>query len=239
MDRLQRKKIKHDELVDSTLKIFQYLEDHPKPFIYGVVGLVLAVVGGWAVVALVRTWSGKASDRLAQGMAALDAPLAGTSPARPDDPYRPVYSSTKERGLQAAERLARAARSNGTTGNVAEYLRGAALLEAGEPAQAVDALEKAVERLKNDLTLAGPAKAVLAQAYDRAGSLDKAAQTWRELAGQQSGYPRDVALAELGRTLERAGKRDEAKTVLKELLDLYPNSPMAADARASLNQLGA
>lgn len=239
MDRMDRKKIKHDELVDSTMKVFQYLEEHPKPFIYGALALVGVVVAGWSVMAVVRGWSGKAADRLAQGIAALEAPIAAAQPAHPDDPYRPTFSNEKQRGLEAAERFAKAARAGGTTGAVAEYLRGVALLEGGEAGKAVEALEAACGRLKDDVTLGGPCRGMLARAYEQSGATDKAVQAWRDLAAPQADFPRDLALAELGQTLERAGKREEAKVVFKELVDLYPNSPVAAQAKSSLGSSGA
>ena len=64
------------------------------------------------------------------------------------------------------------------------------------------------------------------------GRVDEAVATWRELADDtNAGYPSDLALAGLARTLENAGQGEEATIEWQKILDLYPDSPVAAEAR--------
>ncbi len=239
MDRLDRKQIKHDEFVESTFKVFQWFEAHPKPFLIGAAALVVATVAVWGVTRLTASSANSSADLLARGQAAFDAPVAVGEAPKPDDPYRPTFSSDTERAKKAAARLAEAAdKAGGSAGKVAAYLQGIALVEAGDGPGAVKVLEGAASSLGGDATLGGPVKSGLAHAYELAGQADKAADTWKGLTTDAS-YPKDVALTGLGRALEKQGKREDAKAAYKQVVDQFPGSPMSAAAKSALERLGA
>lgn len=237
MDRQERKQIKHDEFVDTTFKVFQYLEDHPKPFLYGAIAIVLAVVGVFAARMLAHSWSESAAQKLSRGQAALEAQVTTSEAPRPNDPYRPVFASAEARAREAATRLEEAAKSGSSAGMIAKYLRGVALLQAGDAAGAVAHLEEAAQALGSDPSVGVAVRAALAEGYSAAGRGDKSIESWKALAGEGSGYPRDLALAGLGRALERAGKRDEAKSTFQQIVDSFPSSAAANTARAALARL--
>ncbi len=239
MDRLDRKQIKHDEFVESTFKVFQWFETHPKPFLIGAAALVVATVAVWGVTRLTASSANSSADLLARGQAALDAPVAVGEAPKPDDPYRPSFASDAERAKKAAARLGEAAdKAGGSAAKVASYLQGIALVEAGDGPAAVKALEAALSKLGSDPTLGGSVKSGLAQAYEMAGQADKAAATWKGLATDAS-FPKDVALTGLGRALEKQGKKDEAKATYRQVVDQFPGSPMASSVKSALERLGA
>jgi tetratricopeptide (TPR) repeat protein len=237
MDRIERKKIKQDEFVSEGMRIFQWVEDHPTQLLVGAGVFVALVVAAWAGSAWMRSRDQRAADLLARGQAALDAPVVQTG-AKPDDPYAPSFASATDRSRAATERLATAAAAGGKPAAVAAYLEGVALLDKGDPNGAIATLEKASAALKGDGTVGPLARAVLASAYDRAGQREKALAAWRQLGEKDSGYPRDMALLGLARTLEGAGLKDEATKTWREIVDAYPDSPVRELATAALGRLG-
>ncbi|MBP7149774.1 MAG: tetratricopeptide repeat protein [Acidobacteria bacterium] len=238
MDRVSRKKIKQDEFVDSTMHVFEWVEQHPKPLLYGAGGIVLAVLAVWGFMTFTARSASRASELLAQGQAALDAPVVANQPAKPADPYAPTFSSANERAQAAAKRLEDAAGRWGTPGHLARYLHGVALLRGGNAAGALTELQQAEDDLGGDPTIGPLVRAATAEALLQAGRTADAVEQWRKLATADSGYPRDLALEGLGRALEKAGNRDEAAKSYRELTDLYPNSPVLADAKRALARLG-
>ncbi|HHN75032.1 MAG TPA: tetratricopeptide repeat protein [Acidobacteria bacterium] len=237
VDRLTRKEIKHDEFVDGTVRILRVLEENPRPFLIGagvILGLVVAVSGFWTFS---RMQADKVADKLSRGEAALLAPVVDDGSARPSDPYSPSFESDEARLEAAIERLEEAASGMGSGAQVALYLQGKALLEAGEVDKAITKLEAALAALGSDPTLGPASRALLAGALERAGQYERALELWAELADEGSGYPRDLALFALGRCQSKAGKSDEARQTLEEIGELYPESPVLERARQLLGAL--
>jgi tetratricopeptide (TPR) repeat protein len=228
--------MKQDAFVEGTMGVFGRLEENPRPWIYGAIAIVAVCLGGFAIWQIVAARSESRAEQLALGQAALLAPVVAEESPKPDDRFQPSFATLEARGETAAQRLAEV--SGGTQGKVAELLRGAALLEAGKVDEAVGALEEAADRLEGDPTLAGPSKAALASAYLHAERFEDAVAIWQELSGDENeSYPQDLALGGLARTQEAQGNLKEAKSSWQTLLDLYPNSPLAAEARRATKRL--
>jgi tetratricopeptide (TPR) repeat protein len=236
MDRQVKEQLKHDEFLEGSAKVFHWLERNPKPFLYGAGAVVAAVALGWGVSQYLERRAHNAADMLAQGTAALNAPVVTTEAPRPNDEFRPTFANDAERAKQAAARLEKAAGAGGATGSVALYLRGVALIESGDGAGAVKALEEAQGRLGGDATLGDPVRAALAQAYAAAGQHDKSAEAWRALS-TSGGYPKELALTGLAEALEKAGKTSEARATYEQIVREFGTSPVAAGARAAIARL--
>lgn len=237
MDRIQRKQIKQDEFVDGTLKFFSWMEENMKPLLIGAGVVIAAVVAGWGIRGYLQLQKDRGAAELAEAMAAFSAPVVKGAATRPSDPFSPTFATAAERGKAAAERLGKAAQGTGASGKVARYLRGIALLESGDPAAAVGELRRAGQELKDDPTLGPVSRAALAGALDLAGQKEEAVTLWRELARNDSGYPRDLALEGLARVQESAGRREEARQSYREILDVYPNSPAQPAAKEAVERL--
>ncbi|GAB4370586.1 MAG: hypothetical protein Kow0062_05430 [Acidobacteriota bacterium] len=240
MDRRRRKQMKQDAFVEHTRTFVERFEENPRPWILGAVAVVavsLLALGIWQVM---EFRGRKAADRLARAQAALTAPVVRDEAPRPDDPYRPTFASDEQRLEAALARLDEA--EQGPTRGIALLLEGSAALEAGRLDDALAALTDAADELADDPTLAGPARAALATALAAADRLDEAIEIWTGLVEadqEKAPYPRDLALAGLARALETAGRADEARSRWQEIVDLYPSSPMAAEARRALDRLTA
>lgn len=238
MDRLERKQIKHDAFVDGTMSFVERLEHNPKPFLYGAVAVLAAFFGTLGIFKLVEARGEAKSEAFARAQAALFAPVVTDGQAKPEAPFQPTFASPSERAEAARTRLAEA--SSGSTGKLADLMRGAALLEAGQTDEAIALLESTSRSLATDETLAGPAQAALAAAYAQAGRADEAISTLEPLANapaDSSSYPRDLAIASQARLLESAGKLDEARAKWQAVVDADPQSPIAVEARRAVERL--
>ncbi len=47
-----------------------------------------------------------------------------------------------------------------------------------------------------------------------------------------------MALYGLARSLEKQGKADEARATFKQVVDMYPGSPVSTSAKSDLGRLG-
>jgi TolA-binding protein len=78
----------------------------------------------------------------------------------------------------------------------------------------------------------------LAEAQARAGQYDTAINTFKELTQRKDGpLPVDGILMQLGRTYLVAGKRADAQQTFNRIVDEYPESPFAGDARKEIETL--
>jgi outer membrane protein assembly factor BamD (BamD/ComL family) len=72
----------------------------------------------------------------------------------------------------------------------------------------------------------------------RAGQIDAAIATWKEMAASTTGdFPVDAILMELARAYTRKGDREEARKAYNQLIDQHPNSPYTSEARTELENL--
>lgn len=238
MARITRKEMQHDEFVDGTWRVVERLEQNLKPILIGagaIVGIVVIVLG---IIAWQSARAEAGADLLARAQAALAAPVGGEQSPQPQAAYSPTFSSDDERVDEALQRLDTAVEEGaGPASRLAVFLKGVALLEAQRAEEAIAPLEQAVDRLGDDPTLGGPVRARLAQAYKEAGDLDRAAETWRELAEDGSGFPGDLALLELGGVHEQRGDVEAARAAYNELIEVYADSPLTGQAEDRLAAL--
>jgi tetratricopeptide (TPR) repeat protein len=221
--RISRKSIKHDEFIEGTVEAGVWIEKHWRTVAAGV-GAALALV---LIVALWSWWSrGRAEEvgkLLAEGRYLYSGQQtpAGAGGGR--------YSEA----LPLFEKAARLGK-NTPRGQVAAFYQGASLLRLGRTAEAVPILE-AVAGSGADRPIADSARAMLAEAYAKAGDTDKAAAAYRKLSEQTGGaFPPDLALLQLAKVYEDRSRTKEARGVLQEILTKYPQGAAAPDARARL-----
>lgn len=230
VDRLDRKTLKQDAFVEQTRGLVDKFEDNPRPFILAIAALLAVIFGGLGLWALMGSRVEAQAERFSIAQAAYLGEIVSDQEPNPSDEYDPSFASASARAEEAAKRFADV--GGGGAGKMADLLRGTALLEAGKTDEAIEALDEAARELAGDPTFGGPAKAAYATALAEGGRVDESVATWRELADDtNAGYPTDLALAGLARTLENAGQPEAALVEWQKILDLYPDSPVAAEAR--------
>ncbi|MDP3213441.1 MAG: tetratricopeptide repeat protein, partial [Deltaproteobacteria bacterium] len=77
-----------------------------------------------------------------------------------------------------------------------------------------------------------------AEAQLRAGQFDPAIATLKETSEQaNTNLPVDAVLMELARAYQQAGKTEEARNTLTQVVEKHADSPLAADAKTELEKL--
>jgi TolA-binding protein len=131
------------------------------------------------------------------------------------------------------------ARTSGTRGPIAvqaDYFRGVAALNAKQFDDAIRFFNEAVLKATGS-PLKPLALTDLAFAYEQKHEYDAAARTYGEFMAEFNDHflaPRNQLA--LGRTLTEAGKPDEARKALSQLVDLYPSTEWAENARALMDK---
>lgn len=198
--------------------------------------VLIAIVGGF-------TWwrqaqYAKASAALAAGLAVFEAPVfAPTAPA-PGSPVpvqQPGTFQTEQAKLEAAlPKLMAAADQypSQQAGIAARYYAASALASLGRFAEAEQRYQEVVDKAGSSLIYSRTGRLGLADAQAAQGKFDQAIEIYRTISTDtNSTLPVDGVLMSLGRTYARAGRPEEAVRAFSRIVEEFPQSPYAADAR--------
>jgi hypothetical protein len=126
--------------------------------------------------------------------------------------------------------------SSSVTGLRAKYYAALSRAELGQYAEAEKALKEIQARgagLEPDL-----ARLALADIYRRNGQVDKAVEAYRALATNPAAtVPRDFALLGAAQALDDSKRWAEARAAYRQLVEDFPASVYAAEARARAEYL--
>lgn len=202
---------------------------------------LLVAVGGY--VTWQRSQDATVSGLLADAMIVYEAPVqapaapgqeGGTGvPAQAPGTY-PTEKAKLEAALPKFVAAADAAPAS-TPGRLARLNAASVLVALGR----FDEARTQYEQLAGGTDLIAQ-NAVMgkAQAQIRAGQFDPAIETLKTLSTQTTGHlPVDGVLFELARAYRGAGKTDDARKTLNEIVEKHAESPFAAEARTELDKL--
>jgi len=230
--RLTRKQIKedirHDELQTAVTSTVDSITSHRNLVIWAVV----AVVAVAAAVSIALYWKEKsdkgASLELAKAIEIYEAPILETG-AKPDDPDHPSFSSEQERRAKAREAFE--AVSGGTAADVASLFLAEMSLAEGDKETARATWEAFLKDHKTHV-LALAVRRDLIRLDREEGKGDEVVQELQaELSSEEKNLPEDLLLFELAETLDSLDRGEEAETYYKRILDDYPSSSFASQAR--------
>jgi TolA-binding protein len=204
---------------------------------------VLAVAALVIGVMLYRSRvEGAAAALLADAVAITEAPVAppplapgeSPTPANPGGPPPPGSYPNEQAKLEAALAKFQAAADGyprATAGIAARYQAAAILAQLGRTEEAVRAYQDVVTQAGATI-YAKTAELGLADVQARMGQYDAAIAIYRKLAAQtDSDLPADAVLMQLARVLARQGNTAEAEKTFSRVLEEFPQSAFAADAR--------
>lgn len=205
----------------------------------GLVALVLAV-GAFAL--WTRSKDNTVSGLLAEAMVAYDAPVQ--APIAPDPgsnaspTQMPGTYPTERAKLEAALpkfTTAADASPDSAPGRLARLHAASILVTLGR----FDEARTQYERLASGTDIVARGAALgKAQAQLRAGQFDAAAETLKPLSTATVGsMPVEGVMMELARAYRGAGKLDDARKTLNEIVEKHADSPFAAEARAELDKI--
>ena len=241
MKRTERHHLKENEVASTVVRAKEALDRYHTPILAVAVGLVVVITG----VAAFVMWRSQADNRSREMLAyamtiaqtkVAPAPAPGAAPA-------PKAASGFQTG-QARDEAAYAAfmavadqypASN--AGLEARYHAAATLTALGRNAQAVQTYQDVIARAGNSI-YGVLAKLGIANTEAATGKYDTAIATYRELAASTTGdLPVDGLLMQIGYTCQAAGKAGDARQAFKRIVDEFPQSPYAADAKRAMDAI--
>jgi TolA-binding protein len=244
MKSTERHKLKENEIARSVAAARDALSTRGRDISRAVVAalVVVALIAGYTMWRQSR--NAKANAALATGLALFEAPvvpLAAPAPGSPLPVQQPGTFATEQAKYDAAlPRLLEAADAYPKTdaGIAARYYAASALAALGRFAEAEQRFQEVVDQAGSRI-YGRTARLGLADAKAAQGKYDDAITIYRELSTDTaSQIPVDGVLMALGRTYVRAGRSDEAARAFSRVVDEFPQSVYAADARREREEIG-
>src|SRR5687767_12641345 len=247
MKRIERKHLKENDLAHTLESVRDYIEPRTSSLTkVALIGLlaVAAVVG----ITLWRQQQDTRGDRaLAEAMVALNAQVvpAGVAgeegvPAAAQLGAQGTFATEEAKLNAALPKLKTAADQYPDTdaGIQARYHMAGALAALGRHDEAIKAFEEVTDRAGDESLYGRMARLGKADAQAKAGQLDAAIASWKEMAAEEADeLPADAILMDLARAYVQKGDTAEARKTFTEIVDKHPQSPYTAEARAELANL--
>jgi TolA-binding protein len=242
MKRIERHKLKENEFARTVAQARHTLESRRSEItrLVIVVAVLAAVVAGFFWWRSAR--EAHANERLASALAVYQRPVVTPPPPAPGSPP-PVpqpgtFQSEDERLNASLPRFLEAANANpgSDAGVTARFYAAGILAGLGRYGEAEAEYKQVVDKAGSSI-YGRTARLGLAEAQVAQGKYDQAIAIYTELSRDKaSTLPLDGILLHLGRAYARAGKKDEAARTFRRVVDEFPQSSYAADARRELEE---
>ncbi len=204
----------------------------------GAVLLVAVVAGGWFYVQKQKNDAASSALGAAMRVEASQIVPAPTLPGATQQAGTFATEAARTEAAVAAYQKVIDAYPTHDVGLAAKFHLAGLYLSMGRTADAATAYADVASRGGSSL-VAGSAKLGQAQALVALGKFDEAIKVLTDLSGQRDGdLPMDGVLMELARVCQRAGKTQEARAAFKRVVDEFPQSGYAGEARQQLATLG-
>ena len=247
MKRTERHHLKENALANSLSAAREFVETRRSTvsgILIGIVVIVAIAIG----VAIFRQRSSAEGDRLlADAMVTLNkqvvpvgAQAEGGLPAAAMLGAENSFATEEAKLNAALPKLKAAADASpgGSSGITARYHMGSALAALGRFDEATAAFDEVVRRAGADSLYGRMARMGKGDTQLRAGQIDAAIATWKDLASQAGDdLPVDAILMELAKAYAQKGDKEEARKTFTQIVDQHPDSPYIADARTELENL--
>lgn len=242
MKHAEKEHLKHNEVADALAVANETFGKNRSQILAiggGLLALVIAV-GGFVLWS--RSKDNTVAGLLADAMVVVDAPVQAAIAPDPGSNAAPTqmpgtYPTEKAKREAALPKFLAAAESSpeSAPGRMARMQAAAILMFLGR----YDEARAHYERLTGGTDLVAKGAALgKAQAQMRAGQFDAAVESLKPLStGTVSTMPVDGVLMELARAYRGAGKVEDARKTLTEIVEKHADSPFAAVARAELDKI--
>ncbi len=246
MKRTERHQLKENELAGMLAHAREVLAPRRGQVLLITVIAVVAVAGIVGMTVWRQRGNVDAEHALAEAMVAFNAPVVpiSTEPSAPGEvPAAATIGATGSFATEAAKLAAAVPKLKAaadtypdtTAGITARYHYASSLATLGKHDEAIQAFDEVTRRAGADSLYGRMARLGKADTQRRAGQLDAAIATWKELASAtDERLPKDAILMELARTYQSAGKTDEARKTFNQIVEEHPTSPYSAEARSEL-----
>jgi TolA-binding protein len=240
MKSIERHKLKENEFARSVARARDVMDTRGRDIgmIAFVVIVAIALAGSYA--AWRNSRNVKANTMLAAAFAVSEAPVVAPTAPAPGSPM-PIQQAgtyqTEQAKLEAAlPKFLEAADKypNTDAGIAARYHAASTLAALGRYGEAEQRYQEVVDKAGNRL-YRRTARLGLADAQVSQAKYDQAIKTYQELTTDTSSQlPLDGVLMQLGRAYMKAGKKTEATQAFTRVVDEFPTSAYAADARREM-----
>ncbi len=240
----ERHHLKDNELALALGHASDFAARNRRPMLIGVGTIVLIAIAAGAFFAWRTRADTQAREALAQAMVVLESrvappapPAPGANPAVPIAQQPGTFPSEKAKLEAALPKFLAAADRYPTTdpGRTARYHAAAALVGLGRYDEAIKQYDQVASAggLLGESSRLGKAEAQL-----RAGQHDAAIGGFKELSERTgSNLPKEAILLELARAYRVAGKTDDARKTLNQIVEQHADSPFAAAAKQELEKI--
>lgn len=214
---------KKDEFLETAFDLGQWFEKHSTSILraagaFVLVAVVISVIFGWQ-----QRRTKQATRALESGTAAFNRAAAAQF----------IDSEALADALLHFED-AEAKAGGSAPGPLATYYRGVTLYRLGRPDEATEALESFVARASGENPLDWAGRGLLAQLYSDAGDSARAVGLLEEVIHEDSSYPVEQALLQLGLVQQEAGDLESARRSWQRLVEEFPSTSSARQAREFL-----
>ena len=249
MNKAEREHLKHNEAADALVAASSFAARHGRTLVLTAVAALLLVGAVFGYRAFQARTEERAQAQLAQAVEILNAPVApapapGATPAAatPAAATSGTYATEAARTDAALKQLLATAEQFGRTdaGLRARYYAASLYAESNRPKDAADAYQKVRDDAGTSTLMGRMASLGLASMQVRQKQFDPAIKTLQELSQRRDGpLPVDAVLVQLAEAYQQAGRAAEATQTLQRVIDEFPQSPYAADARQRVEALQA
>jgi TolA-binding protein len=242
MKSIERHRLKENEFARSVQRARELIDTRRRDMTAIAIVLVAAILlaGGYGWWRHAR--DSKANTALAAALAVAEAPVVAPTPPAPGSPIpvqQPGTFQTEQAKLEAAlPKFLEVADKypNADAGITARYRAAGMLASLGRLPEAEQRFQEVIDKAGSQV-YGRTARLGLAQVQIAEGKYDSAIGILQALStDSKTEIPVDAVLMELGRAYMKAGKKNEAAHAFTRVVDEFPQSLYAADARREMEE---
>ena len=243
----ERHHLKDNELAIAVRHASAWATDNQRAITLGLSAIVVVALAILGYTAWRNSVDGKARAMLAEAMVIQEARVVPPPPAT--DPTAPAPTPAPQPGSYPSEKakleaalpkfLATAdAYPSSDSGQTARYHAASALVGLGRFDEAIQHYDRVIS--DGSGLLPQMARLGKAEAQMRSSKHDAAIATFKEISERtDSQLPKEAVLLELARAYKAAGKNEDARKTLTQIVEQHAQSPFAAEAKTELEKIGA
>lgn len=247
MKHSERRHLKENEIAIALGHANHWRAQHQKQVTVAIVAAAIILAGVIGFTTWRNSVDRSAREMLAGAMVVYEAPVtaptaapdlsgnaSASAPVQPPGTY-PTERAKLEIALPKLVATADAYPSS-DAGQTARYHAAAALVGLGRYDEAIQQYERVID--DGSGLLAQMARLGKAEAQLRASQYDAAIASFKELSERTDAtVPKEAMLLELARAYRMAGKTEDARKTLTQIVEQHADSPFVAEAKTELEKL--
>jgi tetratricopeptide (TPR) repeat protein len=246
MKHSERRHLKDNELAIALGHANEWRAGHQKQVTTAVIAVVLVAAAVIGFITWRNSVDNSARAMLAEAMVVYEARVVpppppdasgNTSPAAPT-PQPGTYPSERAKLEAALPKLTATADAypSSDAGLTARYHAAAALVALGRRDEAIAQYDRVIA--DGSGLLAQMARLGKAEAQLRASQYDAAIASFKELSERtDTTVPKEAMLLELARAYRLAGKNEDARKTLNQIVEQHADSPFVTEAKTELEKI--